>query len=495
MNRSLWGLALAFFLGGCAGTLPSETPSASTVDGDPVAIMRTEIQAARVLGVAWLSPATFQIAEKLSTQTESAMASGKTEEASATALRAVERVRKAVASAETARFALSDVITAREAASAAVTDARNAGARGVDKLQSALDEAGEYLTKLTKAIELGEVEWADRKKGETAAAYSRVRVEAMKKWSLDRAKRAMETADAEDASTFAPQARTLATARFLAAEKFVGEKPQAREEIEKQGREVEFFANRLLALTRAGKAFSEMQPEEISNWLERNLQGLGASFKLDHRDKPFEEQLKALRTKIEGLSSESRTLAQETEQLSRHKQGLTQEAQRLQSDLDAARTEVKSLSTEVASAKPTLERDRRYEATRTIFNEGEAEVLRDGPRVVLRLRAIQFPVGKAHILPESFPLLAKVQKAIQGYGMPQVTVEGHTDSVGSRKVNEKLSLKRAEAVMEYLVASNAVPRKQVIIAGFGFQRPLTTDKTPEGRAINRRIDVVITPGN
>src|SRR5205814_78353 len=97
------------------------------------------------------------------------------------------------------------------------------------------------------------------------------------------------------------------------------------------------------------------------------------------------------------------------------------------------------------------------------------------------------------LLSESYPLLTKVQQAIRFFGDPKVTVEGHTDSVGSAKSNQRLSLQRADSVKQYLVANSTIPKESVLIAGFGFQRPLTTDRTPEGRAVNRRIDIVIEP--
>ena len=70
-----------------------------------------------------------------------------------------------------------------------------------------------------------------------------------------------------------------------------------------------------------------------------------------------------------------------------------------------------------------------------------------------------------------------------------VRVVGHTDSTGNPKVNEALSRDRAHAVAEYLVANNTLPRERITEAGFGFNRPLTSDRTAEGRAMNRRVEI------
>ena len=75
------------------------------------------------------------------------------------------------------------------------------------------------------------------------------------------------------------------------------------------------------------------------------------------------------------------------------------------------------------------------------------------------LRGIKFPVGQATLTPENYTLLSKVQRAIQTFDQPKVTIEGHTDSSGSTQINHELSLKRAGAVKTYLVANKTLPEK------------------------------------
>ena len=66
-------------------------------------------------------------------------------------------------------------------------------------------------------------------------------------------------------------------------------------------------------------------------------------------------------------------------------------------------------------------------------------------------------------------------------------------STGSDEVNEHLSQKRAEAVREYLVANRTLPYDRIVAVGYGSMRPLASNETVEGRAINRRIDVIVKP--
>jgi outer membrane protein OmpA-like peptidoglycan-associated protein len=119
-------------------------------------------------------------------------------------------------------------------------------------------------------------------------------------------------------------------------------------------------------------------------------------------------------------------------------------------------------------------------------------VIRDENNIIIRLYGLTFGVGKTTIEPQFFPLLTKVQDAIKQFPGCQATIEGHTDSQGSDAMNQRLSERRAEAVAQYLKA-NMVANTPITHQGFGESRPVASNDTFEGRAKNRRIDVVIIP--
>ena len=70
-------------------------------------------------------------------------------------------------------------------------------------------------------------------------------------------------------------------------------------------------------------------------------------------------------------------------------------------------------------------------------------------------------------------------------------IEGHTDRVGTADHNMKLSLRRAEAVVNYLVEHFGIERSRLSAKGYGFSRPIAYNSTAEGRALNRRINAII----
>ena len=79
------------------------------------------------------------------------------------------------------------------------------------------------------------------------------------------------------------------------------------------------------------------------------------------------------------------------------------------------------------------------------------------------------------------------------FGEPDVIIGGHTDSTGSENLNEHLSQQRADAVRQYFVANETLPYEKIIAVGYGSMRPIASNATQSGRAMNRRIDVLITP--
>jgi outer membrane protein OmpA-like peptidoglycan-associated protein len=101
---------------------------------------------------------------------------------------------------------------------------------------------------------------------------------------------------------------------------------------------------------------------------------------------------------------------------------------------------------------------------------------------------IKFRYGKGQVDPVSDSTLEAVRKVVQEHsGIPKIRIEGHTDNRGSAELNKRLSEERAAAVANWLV-KHGVDRKKVSTAGFGFDRPIDTNDTEEGRANNRRVE-------
>jgi len=110
--------------------------------------------------------------------------------------------------------------------------------------------------------------------------------------------------------------------------------------------------------------------------------------------------------------------------------------------------------------------------------------------------ALLFDVGKSEIKPEAASALEALASQIKAYGRDiRITVEGHTDSTGSDRANLTLSEARARSVWNDLAPRLGLPDAAAAVRGFGEARPVAENDTEEGRAKNRRVDLLILPGS
>ncbi len=125
------------------------------------------------------------------------------------------------------------------------------------------------------------------------------------------------------------------------------------------------------------------------------------------------------------------------------------------------------------------------------FDRNEAEVIQKGDTVILRLKGTAFQVNRSDLPSSSFPLMTKAKEVIHEFPGADIAIEGHTDSTGGQERNQRLSQDRADAVRNYLLSDGSLDVGSVTSQGFGYERPLSSNKTQDGRAMNRRVDVVM----
>lgn len=104
---------------------------------------------------------------------------------------------------------------------------------------------------------------------------------------------------------------------------------------------------------------------------------------------------------------------------------------------------------------------------------------------------INFDFDKAVIRDADEADLKRAVDFVRKYPNTNVKIEGHTDSMGTEQYNQILSEERAGAVQNYLVQKGAAQRANISTVGYGELRPLADNKTDEGRAENRRVDILI----
>ncbi|MDR0304492.1 MAG: OmpA family protein [Chitinispirillales bacterium] len=110
------------------------------------------------------------------------------------------------------------------------------------------------------------------------------------------------------------------------------------------------------------------------------------------------------------------------------------------------------------------------------------------PREGLILRGVNFQTGKATLTGGSYDALDAVIKSLRDWPEVKLEIQGHTDNVGKREANMKLSQQRAETVMKYFI-NQGVPANRLKAVGYGPDVPIAENDTPAGKELNRRVEL------
>lgn len=232
------------------------------------------------------------------------------------------------------------------------------------------------------------------------------------------------------------------------------------------------------------RAYVALRKIEIAN--------AAAATEAAHRAKvKAQKELESLRTQLQ-----ERTEAT----LDKTREQLEQERRQRERDAERAAAERDKLKEGVAKTQAELEAERQ----RRVAAEGRlqaalssldqlAKVKEEKRGVVITLNgSVMFATGKAELLPIAQQKLDEVAKALKDQGYKKLLIEGHTDSRGPDRDNQELSQKRAEAVRNHLV-SRGIDINKTEALGLGESRPVADNNTEEGRAANRRVEIVVTP--
>jgi len=348
-------------------------------------------------------------------------------------------------------------------------------------------------THYTEGVEPGQVNKADAIKAEVFPEITSLLVDAQ----------------GDGAKKIAPLSYARAVQKLTSLDAFISVNPDEMEEIEIRAMDALSEAKRLSVIMAQCNRVKMMKPEEIVLLMEKHMLTVGDALGSQRlRSLHVTEQLETIVRDIKVLQQERSTLSGQVE---KQQADCNELKVRFQEEIDTLNVQLAALkgqSVEDRMAKEKMAKDRlamerrleaekvfnqQFLAVRSYFRVDEAEVLKQEYQLVIRLKAMRFPVGKSLILEENFELLGKVQKAIRTFENPRVIVEGHTDATGNEMSNMALSLQRAESVKQYLVANQTLVGETISAVGYGSQHPLASNNTAAGRAINRRIDVLIIP--
>ena len=469
-------LTILFLLSGCAGQpLEVESIPKSEPPQELINKLDAEIALARNEKINVLSPTWFAKAETSLTEAKKLLQEGaelsKIFDSIATGRAELQRAKK---TAEVSKATLPDAIQARDRA-------RNAGAAELGKDYAAAEE--EFLM-LTRAIEKENLGYAQRNQPKVSEQFHQLEIRAIKVRTIGEVRNLLRAAEKQKSDKIAPESYAAAEKKLAEADAFITENPYKNEQMSRLANEALFLARRHLELAQEAKEIQAMSPEQIAFKMEGLLNKTASQLAApDMRDQSFERQTENILATISAQQADHQYMVEKIK------------AQQL--EITDLQQKVASLEGQSRSQQEKLVAEKQlnqlFSEVRGYFDPNEAEVYKSENQLIIRLKTINFPVGQAVIMPENYALLSKVQRAIRAFGEPDVIIGGHTDSSGPEPLNEHLSQQRAEAVRQYLVANGVLPFDKIIAVGYGSMRPLASNATEAGRAMNRRIDVTISP--
>lgn len=343
------------------------------------------------------------------------------------------------------------------------------------------NEGEDKFDDATSEIEDRDLDDASEVGSEAEEFYRRAELKAIKDKLLGEARELISEASENKVERYAPTTFNKANSLLQEVENLLINNRYATEEASQKARSSVYQAKHAIFLAEEIKGLSENE----YNWEKLILQ--------------FEEVLANIANQFNenssfetGMQEVINTIIMRINDMKAENNRLISENASLQEEYAMVKEQATISSAELAKKQ---ELEAKIEQVKSYFRASEATVVFDGENLIVRLHGLNFQPGQAIIQPEYFSLLTKVQQSLKVFPEKHILLEGHTDSKGLAQVNKRLSEERAAAVREYLIANMDKSREQITAIGYGASRPVASNQNPDGRALNRRIDIVINLEN
>jgi OOP family OmpA-OmpF porin len=439
------------------------------------------LASAEAIDASSLSPDTFSRGVKEYDKARAALGKGKSAESIEPSLaKARDYFRRSIENSETAASVLSDAIENRAAAQSA----------GAARLAPRIWEDGEKkFASAIRALEKDDIEAAGEFGIESSNLFGAAELDALRAQHFSEARRLIAEAEQKKVGKYA--SRTLGRAKSLLAEAdtaLANDRYQPDTAILLAG-QASYEARHAIYLAELAndvKSGEQSIEDIVLDW-EVPVTEIAGILDIDpdmtagytDTTKEITDSIRQLLTLNDEIAERDRLIA-----------GLEDELR----DMDV---QFVGVSDERVALMRRLERQDRvreqFALVSTMFSPEEAQVLRDGDQLIIRLSGLSFASNSSKIGAESTALLEKVEAAIEVFPRCALTIEGHTDAQGNSGRNLELSIARAQSVMTFMNEEMRIPVYRMKSAGYGDSRPVSSNKTEEGRARNRRIDLIIVP--
>jgi outer membrane protein OmpA-like peptidoglycan-associated protein len=441
--------------------------------------------AAEALDAKLLAPRSYEDGMSSYRSAEDALARGRNiETVRSHAADATQSFRTAKTAADLARVKLAQVMKSRQ-------DAANA--RAPELSPEIWSEAQRKFADAIRLLERGDLKTTSSREIEATSLFRDAELVAIKAQYLTETRRLLADADRARVGRYAEITLGKAKKLLADAERELNENRYDTDLPRSLARQANYEAKHAIYLSEIVRRVrdKELTPEQlVLDWEASMRQVAGAADVQPDMENGPERLAAELVAYIERVREENQALQQETAENSARLAEMEEEMSALDARLGGATAERAALIQRLEAQARVKEQ---FEQVDKMFAQNEARVFREGNNIILRMVGLTFNSGDAQLGPNSFDLLAKVEKAIDVFPRSELIIEGHTDSFGGDESNQKLSQQRAESVQQYMINAMRIPTYRLIATGYGETRPIASNETESGRQHNRRIDIVIRP--
>jgi outer membrane protein OmpA-like peptidoglycan-associated protein len=440
-------------LAGCASA-PKLTQEQIFSQYPQIASLDKGLKDAAAQGVDNLAPEGYRAAIAKLEEAVSEVTADRAATATAAASAGGRLLEKANQDAEVTRDVLREVLEARERA-------RKAGAPSL--YSESMADLDNDLRKAASLVERGKLEDVKQRRPKLLAGYEQLELAALKEGMVDAAKAAIDKARENGAPKTAPKTFKLAREEMDLALSILDADRTDTEKANVHARRAKWVAEQSSAITELIKDFDrrDYTREDVVLWYQSQLSEINEPI---GSELPFNE-----RNRNVVLSM----------------QKSIKDLMRQRDDTAAARSQYEQELSMTAEQRSAVDK------VQSLFTPAEANVFQQRRNVLISAHGFRFPPGGSELETQNFVLLNKIIQAINTFPDSRINVSGHTDSTGSAAINQTLSELRAGNVAKFLSEVGGISAERISVNGYGKERPVASNETAEGRAANRRVEILI----
>ena len=468
-------LVLVVTLAGCASA-PSISPEQIQQQFPAIARLDQALESARQRDLDILAPEGMAAASARARSAASEARAGRAAQAGRAAETGLAQLEEAERDARASADVLSEVLAVRKRALAA-----GAG----DLFAADLDDLDDDLRGAARRVERGDLEAAKQSRPELRKSYAALELRALKESTIQRARQAIDQARENGANGLAPKTLANAEESLKVAVSVLEADRTARARADASAEQASLQARRSEEVAEIVRDHDrrDFTPEDIVLWYQDQLSEVVAPLGQElHFTDSNEKTVADLRGEVATLVDERRQLIQARAEIDRLKATHAREIADLKARFAGEQSQL---------SVAQQEREERFAFIQQLFKDDEATVYRQVDNVLISVHGFQFPTGSSEIRPQNFGVMNKIIESVRAFRNPKIRIAGHTDATGSDNLNLDLSAQRAASVARFLTDVGRIPANTITATGHGSQRPVATNATPEGRAKNRRIEVLI----